>query len=285
MKKKTNPAKYDQVLRRQLEQLRIRGFAGGIISKHRSMLTLPLRPARIAVSMIMSVSILLIWLFILNDVSHGWTSIMDFWRDVLGLGGYVVTSRYPITDILYLDVPHVHTGAAGLTPQIWWSGMVLCVLMGVVSFYVPRRQLPLAYFLRVLIFFQLFAQVFFAVAPGAFPYSVAGYIEVMMLAGLMLISLVPIVLGFTYYVFDFTITKKVLLTLMVMLHLGLLIPMQFMAHAYIMHHFSLLFMPMLFLGFGLPANVLVFIAFYSWAVSWDALHDQKDLQMLDLRSR
>lgn len=54
-----------------------------------------------------------------------------------------------------------------------------------------------------------------------------------------------------------------------MLHLWILIPMQYVAHAYLIHTFSLLYMPVLFLMFGLMIDVFVFIAFYAWGMSWE----------------
>ena len=95
----------------------------------------------------------------------------------------------------------------------------------------------------------------------------SGYLEVMLIAGFFLLPLVPVLLGFIYYIFDFSLSRRVGLTLIILVHLYILIPLQFMVHAYLMYHGSLLFMPLLFLVFGLPLDVLVFIAFYSWGMS------------------
>jgi hypothetical protein len=53
-----------------------------------------------------------------------------------------------------------------------------------------------------------------------------------------------------------------------MAYLIALIPMQFAAHAFVLHHTSLLFLPVLFFSFGLPLDVMTFIAMYSWGASW-----------------
>jgi hypothetical protein len=45
------------------------------------------------------------------------------------------------------------------------------------------------------------------------------------------------------------------------------VPLQALAHAYILHQ-SLLFMPVLFLLFGMPLQILVVVSFYSWGMSW-----------------
>ena len=90
----------------------------------------------------------------------------------------------------------------------------------------------------------------------------------MLIAQLMLIALVPVVLGFTYYVLDFGVARKALLTVLTMLHMLVLVPLQYVVHAYVIHHLSLLYMPLVFFVFGLTVNVLVFVSFYSWGVSW-----------------
>ena len=80
----------------------------------------------------------------------------------------------------------------------------------------------------------------------------------------------PLVLAMIYFIFDFSLLRKLGLTLVVMLHLAVLIPFQFVIHAYIIHRFSLLFMPILFMLFGLLLEVSVGIAFYGWAMSWQS---------------
>jgi hypothetical protein len=148
-----------------------------------------------------------------------------------------------------------------------------------VSLLLPRRYLPVSFFLRIVAFFQGCSQLFFAFWPEAFPYSAGGYIHTMLIAGLMIVPLVPIVLGFTYYLFDFSLSRKIGLTAMLMLHLTLLIPLQYAAHGWIMCHSSLLFLPLLFFVSGLPLNVLVFISFYAWGFSWRNRLQEQQVQL------
>ena len=51
-------------------------------------------------------------------------------------------------------------------------------------------------------------------------------------------------------------------------------PSRYVLHAYLLHHFSLLLMPVLFTFFGLVIEVLLRIAPYGWAVSWNAAVDR-----------
>ena len=44
--------------------------------------------------------------------------------------------------------------------------------------------------------------------------------------------------------------------------------MQYILHAYALHHLTLLFLPLLYLVFGTFLDVMMFIALYSWGMSW-----------------
>ena len=61
--------------------------------------------------------------------------------------------------------------------------------------------------------------------------------EGLMRAGIGLISAIPLLFALTYYIFDF----------------GL---------------WSTLFMPLLYIVCGIPLNVMLIIAFYSWGMTW-----------------
>ncbi len=50
-------------------------------------------------------------------------------------------------------------------------------------------------------------------------------------------------------------------------HLSLFITLQMLLQAIVLHKL-ILFMPVLYIVFGLPLDALVVIAFYSWGMSW-----------------
>jgi hypothetical protein len=81
--------------------------------------------------------------------------------------------------------------------------------------------------------------------------------------------MVPWMLGFTYYIFDFKFLQKLALTLLTMSYLTVFIPFQYMLHVYILQK-SILFMPLLYFAFGPFLDVLVFVCLYSWGMSWGA---------------
>jgi hypothetical protein len=255
-------------VRRQIEDLRHRGHRGGYILDHRALLTSRRGWAKVLMSAALTVVLFAVWLLTMGHVSGLWARVLSFWNDALGMGGYVTLIHYQIAGVYQFEVPyfHVTSGAPDYVSLI--VGWVATVVLFIVSFFLPRRHLPVIYAVRVILLFQLCAQVFFTFVPLSFPYSASGYIHGVLIAGLALIALVPILLGFTYFIFDFSFRRKLGLALLTMLYLAVLIPMQFSAHAFALHHTSILYLPVLFFAFGLPLDVMVFIAFYSWGASW-----------------
>jgi len=93
-----------------------------------------------------------------------------------------------------------------------------------------------------------------------------------------LIALVPLMLGFTFSIFDYSWWRKAGLAVLIMSYLMIFIPIQYAAHAFIMHHLSILFLPVLFFAFGLPINIMVFIGLYSWGASWKHNLHREDIK-------
>jgi hypothetical protein len=249
------------------EAMRFRGHKGGFISRHRALLFSPCDSRKILTAILLVVIAVGAWYLCLDLVSRLWSGVMDYWAEALGFSVGSGMVPYELWGIEF-TVPYMHVPCGLPTTFLWWAGIAVTIVLVLVSLLLPRRYLPISFFLRIVAFFQGCSQLFFAFWPEAFPYSAGGYIHTMLIAGLMIVPLVPVVLGFTYYLFDFSLGRKIGLTVMLMAHLALLIPLQYVAHAWIMYHASLLFLPVLFFVSGLPLNVLVFIAFYAWGFSW-----------------
>jgi hypothetical protein len=92
-----------------------------------------------------------------------------------------------------------------------------------------------------------------------------------------LISGIPLLLGFTFYLFDFSWLKKLGLTALALLHLSLFVPLQYLLQAYLLNQFSLLFLPLFALVGGLPLDVMIVVAFYSWGMSWQERGSRRTL--------
>ena len=257
-----------------LSDQRFRGCDGGLIQKHRSMITSLHQPRRFFLAALTAAFILIVWSMSLDAVAVFWASVMDFWQARLGIEGQVSLIHYGLGDSIRFSVPYLYFHAGIPSNDLWWGGTILTALLVLVSLLLPHRLLPISFMLRILAFFQGCAQVFFVTWPYEFPYRGGGYIHGTMIACFMLISLVPVLLGFTYFLFDFKLYRKIGLALLTMCHLIVMVPLQYVLHAYLLSHLSLLFLPVLFFMFGLPLNTLILIAFYSWGFSWkDYLRD------------
>jgi hypothetical protein len=96
----------------------------------------------------------------------------------------------------------------------------------------------------------------------------------MLAASLALLSTVPALLGFTFYIFPFGLLKKLGLTAMILAHLTLVAPLQYLVQAYFLYRCSLLYMPLFYMVLGLPLDVMMIIAFYGWGMSWEEVRGQ-----------
>lgn len=262
------PAHIPAQLKQRVEALRDTGHFGGRISPHRALLTIPLRRREFIPALVLAVLILTLYILSLGWVAAGWETLLQWCLDLFGyhevelanfgfsLGGYNIYT------------PYIMLGAGVPSADQWNTAVVLTASILVISMLLPDRFMPLAYLLRALALIHAIAIFYFSYWPQSYPYGLAGYHALMMLAGMAFIAVVPIVFGLTYYIFDVSLLKKLAVTLMTMSYLGLLIPLQYFAHVYLVHTFSLLYMPILFLMFGLMIDVFLLIAFYAWAMSW-----------------
>jgi hypothetical protein len=257
-----------QVWRRRLDLLRRQGSSGGFIAPHRALLTLPLHPSEAWTALILALLLLSGWLLSLKWVSAVWTWFTQYWSNALFEGAGVKHVSNQIGTFIQLDAPYLDLLVGVPNGGIWWSILLLTMLLVLASFIVPRRQMPLIYLMRATAFIQVCTLAYFAITPATFPYTIGSYQSGMMQAGLIFISLVPVLLGATYFIFDFGLFKKLFLSLVTMLHLSVFIPLQYLVHVYLIQKFSMLVLPLLFFMFGLPLDIFVFIAFYAWGMSW-----------------
>lgn len=254
--------------RRHFESLRFTGHGGGQIATHRALIHLPVRRSQLWVSAVVAVALSIGWFALQPLIAQLWQLILETGQAALGLGSAVAHTE---TQVGFYSFRIPYPDIADYLPSsaVWWLTLIVTLLLFSLSFMINFRYLPFTYILRSALFIQLAAMVFFALWPAAFPYSLSDYLYGMLLAGYVLIGLVPLVFGLTYFVFDFGILKKIGLTLMVMAHLALFIPLQYLLQGYVIHQLSLLFLPLSFFLLGLPVDVLLLIAFYSWGMSWE----------------
>ena len=94
----------------------------------------------------------------------------------------------------------------------------------------------------------------------------------MLYFGTIFMTLLPLILGFSYFLFDFRLPQKIGLTVGIMAYLVIFLPFQYMLHVWIIHN-SILFMPILYFVFGPFLDVLIFVSLYSWGMSWKSQNE------------
>ena len=186
----------------------------------------------------------------------------------VGLPAGVSTTNYYIGDLLTVAVPYLRLAAPWPSQWHWIVVSSFTAIAFLLSFLLPTRFLPARYYLRFVAMVQAVSLGYFAFSQPPFLYPLPGYTAGMLAAGMAVLVLVPIVLGFSFYIFDHDLGRQLLFTLAVIGHMAVLIPLQVLIHAWLSHYLSALVQPTLFFVFGLLLEVLVFVAFYGWAMSW-----------------
>ena len=255
---------------RHLALERHHGFRGGLIAPHRAIRTLDLEFSRVALTTVVSLGLMFIWLLLWNPVADAWIDLQQAILDAAQIPARAEYVPESIGPLFELHLPHIAIESRLPTNREWWIGLAVWGVVLLASLLLQRRSLPIAFALRLLCLVHASALFFFRTGR-AFPYAIVDYTQVLQTAGMMVIGLVPLLYGMTFYPLDFSRGRKLAITLTAMTHLVVFVPLQYLLHALLLHHLSLLYMPLLFWAFGLTVDVFIVIAFYGWAASWQPL--------------
>jgi hypothetical protein len=252
----------------EILELRQRAHHGGRIDEHRAFRRIADR-TRISWSAVLTVAALVtIVILLLPAIAMLWQRMIEFAAPAMGITGGVATQPRNVLPFVNVIVPYLPTAAPLPSASLLTGTAVVMVLMFVASWLIPRRYLPFVYLLRMGIIIQVVSVGYFAFFGERFPYTLARYTLDMHTVGLAVVALVPVIFGLTYFVFDFGITRKVAIVVITIAHLIVFMPLQYLLHAAIVKVASMLFLPVLFMFFGLLLDVSVLIAMYGWAMSW-----------------
>jgi hypothetical protein len=248
--------------------LRLRGARGGVIRKHRAMIGLRWTPGRVIRALLLSLLGAVGMLAALPWLGRLYAMFFEEAVWWIGLPAGVSVTDVHVGTLLTIGIPYLRLDGPWPS-QIHWlivgGGTVALLLL---SFALPDRFLPARYFLRFLVMVQAISLGYFALATPPFLYPLPGYSAGLLAAGMAVLVLVPLVLGLAFYIFDHTLVQQLALTVMLLVHLTVLLPLQVLIHAWLIHNLSALVQPTLFFIFGLLLEVLVFVAFYGWGMSW-----------------
>ena len=233
---------------------------------HRALTHFRLGPMNLAASVALLLFFSWIWLLLLPSLCRFWRGCLMFGLQSLPLHGSLEIAQHRF-HFYQLNIPYLRIYS--VLPDLWtWTlacGITLGLFVG--TFWLPKTLVPLIYLVRGILLVHASSLFYFALWPVNFPHTPDSYMEALVESGIGLITIVPILFAFTYYIFDFGLWKKVLLTALTMTHLTLFLPFQVVFQALVLQR-TILFMPLLYIVFGMPLNVLLIIAFYSWGMTW-----------------
>jgi hypothetical protein len=259
---------------RFVDRGRFRGHRGGVIAMHRALARFDLGPLDLITSALLVLLVTLVWIASLPWLCRFWRLALVVGTRMLALPTDLGLGAHQITPYVHFAVPYPRMDSIAPDARTWWFTAAIVIALWIATLIFPAKFIPITYLLRAVLFIQATALVYFLLFPARFPHTPDSYLEGFMSYAIGLISFVPILFGLTYYIFDFGLIRKAALTAMTMGHLSLFLPFQILLQAVILRK-SVLFMPLLYIVFGLPLDIAIILAFYSWGMSWSFKTESK----------
>ena len=249
-----------------LTALRAVGSRHGIIKQHRGLRQLTRDPRQMVEAVVLICAGTAAWFFAIPAVGRLWLWIVDTAVRTFGMSGTVSAGA-----------PMIPYFAGGLMPQVqvtWARPSLLAMsVTGLASlvaialtFKVPSRLVPLAYWIRALAAVELSAVAYFAVSGSG---QIPNVADATLATGVVMIGMVPVLLGLTLYMFDPSLWRGAITMAMTMGHLIVLVPLQYLLQLSLITASSQLLAPACFLALGPALDVMVIVAFYGWAMGRD----------------
>ena len=153
------------------------------------------------------------WIALLPTVGRFWGHILAFWGARLELKSEVILVPQGWGSHIHFALPCFGLAAGPASGTAWWITTGVTVLAFIASFLLAEEALPWAYLIRAFCLLQATALGYFAVASARFPHDLPGYTVSMLVFSCILIGLVPVMYAFTFYLLNFSLLQKILLTL------------------------------------------------------------------------
>lgn len=206
---------------------------------------------------------LLITLGLKATLMRWWTDVVVRWSSLMALPMATFASgsedsRMWTTTVDGTFLPSSQT--------LTWTCLGLVGLWAITHGLSDRLH-PIKVITRALCLIQASACVFFMVSPAHFPYTVAQHMHTLLEMGYGLMLTTGPMLALGWGILMPSIAPKIIAPLGVLAYFALMLPHKVLLHAWLLTHASVLFMPVLFLSFGLLFDLWVFIALYAWLVS------------------
>lgn len=234
---------------------------------HRALAHFRLGPLNLVTAICLFLCFSSIWLLLLAKICRFWTVLLEFGIRVLPLGAEIGLAHHHLTPFINFDIPYLRMEPVPPSAAVWGFTCLVTIALFAASFFLSDNLIPVMYLLRGILLVPVSALLYFVFLAARYPHTPDSYMEGLMTAGIALISIIPLLFGLTYYIFDFGLLKKALLTTVAMTHLALFLPLQILLQGLFLQK-TVLFMPVLYIIFGMPVNILIIVAFYSWGMTW-----------------
>jgi len=243
-----------------------RGHRGGVIPMHRALAHFRLGPMNLVTSISLFFFFSSIWLVLLPHLCRFWSRLFAWSLARLPLTASLNLSEHHLGSF-HLQIPYLRMESVLPAPATWILTCIFTLLLFALTSLLPRNLMPIIYLTRAILLIQFSALAYFALWPLHFKHTPDSYMEALINSGIGLISIIPLLFALIYYIFDFGLGKKAFLTALTMTHMAIFLPFQILVHALILQN-SVLFMPVLYIVFGVALDVMLIIAFYSWGMTW-----------------
>jgi hypothetical protein len=243
------------------------GHRGGVISMHRALNHLQMGPGEVANSVMLVIFFLIVWLTALPWACKFWSLILRMGIAKLPLDASLGFSDLNKLTFLRFQLPYLKIQPVLPSSQMWGYSCILTLGLFAITFMLSSRWVPVVYLLRAILLIQASALLYFALIPARFPHTPDSYMEGLITSGAGLISAIPFLFGLTFYIFQISALKKISITIFTMTYLVVFLPFQMLLQALVLQK-TVLFMPLLYVVFGMPLDVMLVIAIYSYGMTW-----------------
>lgn len=247
--------------------LQRRGHRGGTILPHRSIRSLRLPPGRVLAGAALAVAFTLALLKLQPWVAQTWSQVLLWWMRGLALPGEF-TPAVGGGELATLAVPALEVRLRGMGGLAVLAHAVALVLLWWLPGRLPDAARPATFLLRFVALTHGAALLYFVLWPASFPHSVRSHVGSGLRQAWMLMLLTPWLHLATFYIFPVAWWHRVALTLVTLLFVLVLTPLQYACHAALVHLLGLVAMPVLHLLGGVMLPILGFVALYGWGMSW-----------------
>lgn len=206
-------------------------------------------------------------------ITQFWGFVLTFYLSKLNYSGDIVYSKYTLFHTPFL-LPAINIESNLPSVTQWSATFFFTSGLFLLTFLFRDAYTPLKYFVRAFVLLIWITQLFMLIFPNSFVYNIFFYTKSGFMQILSLLFIIPWIFLISYYLFGYRFLSKVTITFFTLSYFIILAPFQYLLNACLINMFSLLAMPVLFFFAGLMINIMAMIAFCTYGLSKEPLHNK-----------